>query len=1383
MLIGFGLFSLAQTKFQVKNNVKEVKSIMIKSSDKVSDQSSTLPYLKPVNHPNNGTDAINVYDIGEAGNAYSLYDGGRTCVWVENDINSISFTHRMLNPPSGPGSGYIAYDFSSDGGATWLDNNQVYEAPTGLDNARYPQGLIYNPQGNTNPSNAFFTYFLPILDQTNGDSWGGYAWGGNFLTSIPPDPTQTNQSSTPPGAIFQSIPEAFHINPNGNTFVVEPSLIGGILVNYTGELLFTNGEFNTGTNDYEYTQELFEAPITSVPSGCTIPCTKIAFSPDGQTGYVALLTNNGENTQESYGCYYPVLYKSTDGGETWNDEVINVQLGGPDGLEAVLNFMSDETLAQIYEPPLPDRVEIPFTTAYDMDLVVDAYGNPHILTTVGVGSQEWSIYTSATGEPCNGWIAMLHIYSDDNGIWMADTLATPNTFRGEFGGASGISEDNRPQISITPIGKKLFFSWIDTDQPDVIHNIYPDIFCVGYDVDYNVYTEEDGNYKLWNVTKMTAAWMSSYMATQSYYVFDNVNSWEIPFVYQEMDINDPLQPVQFKYIQDFVIDADDFGDVPENHFNFIGGNTSSPYWSLFLAEATINDVNMVGGDEIGIFDDNVLVGVITLTQVCTPDNQFENTLLAFSALEGGNQGYTPGNNISLKCWDASEQLEVSEFEIVFDDPYGDAWTESIFPEGNGQYSIPHINFINEGSPPLLVSATPGIEEITLEWETIPDDNKTNHFNFEGGDLERPFWTIYIGGATFDGINMETGDEIGIYDEDLLVGAFTFDQVCTPDNQFENDFIAFRVLLSGSGYTADNAFSLIAWDESEGVESINYEYTFSNPYGDAWTSDVFTIGDGQYSMAEFAFYGYIPSFNIYYEDGTLVAASVEGTTYTDIDLIAGQGYCYYITQIFENGLESAASNVLCASPLLPPFGNIAGVVVNSETLEPIEGAQIVIEGTLFETTTYPDGTYLIENVDIGIYAVSANANNYVSETIFNQEVVNGETSIVDFSLMPIITQVYDLVTGYQFVSTRVQPDNPDMINIVDNILDNLDFVRNTGGFMVRKIGPIWINSIGDWLTSEGYLFKMNNEDQLTIAGIPIDPQTPINLTTGYQMISYLPGQLINALDVCENILNNLDFVRNTGGFMLRKIGPVWVNSIGNMQPGEGYLVKMNAEDVLIYPEETKASLVENNLKPKYFNIKNTNPYDPVWTIYFEKETLEQGDEVAIYNGEDIVGAGVVVSDDIFENTIPVFSNLYEAGNKPVIKVWDKSENKEYILSDYAFSNLYGDAWIEDIFPTEDGEYSLLHFSRTGMPDENSINPSFTIYPNPSEGIFNITIEGVSGKVQIKVFDVHGNDYHIFEIEGTSNIINERLELKELAAGVYFISFSGKDFSRVKKIVIQ
>ncbi len=162
------------------------------------------------------------------------------------------------------------------------------------------------------------------------------------------------------------------------------------------------------------------------------------------------------------------------------------------------------------------------------------------------------------------------------------------------------------------------------------------------------------------------------------------------------------------------------------------------------------------------------------------------------------------------------------------------------------------------------------------------------------------------------------------------------------------------------------------------------------------------------------------------------------------------------------------------------------------------------------------------------------------------------------------QQIELSEGYSFISSRIIAENPDMQDILQNNLANLEFVRNSQGFMLQKIGPVWVNNIGDWVNTEGYLFKMSSADELTINGDVIDQQTPIELSTGYQLIGYLPDEALNTEDVFQDVLENLDFVRNTEGFMFRKIGPVWVNSIGDMQPGEGYLVKMLADDILIYP---------------------------------------------------------------------------------------------------------------------------------------------------------------------------------------------------------------------------
>jgi hypothetical protein len=214
------------------------------------------------------------------------------------------------------------------------------------------------------------------------------------------------------------------------------------------------------------------------------------------------------------------------------------------------------------------------------------------------------------------------------------------------------------------------------------------------------------------------------------------------------------------------------------------------------------------------------------------------------------------------------------------------------------------------------------------------------------------------------------------------------------------------------------------------------------------------------------------------------------------------------------------------------------------------------------------------------------------------------------------------------------------------------------------------------------------------------------------------------------------------------------------------------------------LFANNIsRPEHYKVINGNPLDPVWTIYFEQGSLDIGDEIVVYDGEIIVGAGIVISDNILDNVIPIFSNLYKSGNYPTFKVWSKNDKEELFITDFSYTDPYGDAYVEEVFPQTDGEYSLLNFSTTGVSDEIYHHPSLSISPNPSDGVFNISINKVSGDLQCKVLDLRGNDYLNFELTGIIGFTVKQLDLKELPAGVYFISFIGKDFRQVKKIVIQ
>jgi hypothetical protein len=560
LCIGFIGYS-QQYPFKVK--VGEDKHPQQLLNEQNGDNSVVPPAVippKPDYQSGTPSRAIDVRDLGSAGNAWGLSSGGRTFMWADNDVESVVFLHRM---DADPGTGYLAYDVSTDMGDTWEINQQVwdptnYPSVPGSGNARYPMIAIYNPEGNTDPANAIMTFYAPTLEQTNGGSWGGIGIGTNPLAAVnPTTPTQSNLTSE--GDFLYAVPDAFHMLSDGKAISIEPALVEGLFDNYTGNMVITSGYYDAGTMLFDYEQELFPFDVSggSVAGGpVRVTNSKLAFHPDGQTGYMAMLTNNGGNDLAE-GTYYPILFKTTDGGLNW-DGPYNVQLGGPDGLPAVLNYLTDDLLEMLYEPPIPDRTELLFTTAFDFDVAVDINGNPHLLFVVGLGSGEWSIYTSIEGLPgTGGMIALIHAASyGDMETWYADTVNTPHTFRGEFPGSTGstISEDLRPYISVTPDGSKMFFSWQNTVIENINDNSAPDIYCIGYNVNEMSYTE------VFNVTAFTPMMWQSWMATASYYVFDHGDgNYEIPFVAQIMDPGDNIAPVDFKYADNFIINDEDFG--------------------------------------------------------------------------------------------------------------------------------------------------------------------------------------------------------------------------------------------------------------------------------------------------------------------------------------------------------------------------------------------------------------------------------------------------------------------------------------------------------------------------------------------------------------------------------------------------------------------------------------------------------------------------------------------------------------------------------------------------------------------------------------------------------------------------------------------------------
>ncbi|MDQ7918435.1 zinc-dependent metalloprotease family protein [Mesonia sp. MT50] len=87
------------------------------------------------------------------------------------------------------------------------------------------------------------------------------------------------------------------------------------------------------------------------------------------------------------------------------------------------------------------------------------------------------------------------------------------------------------------------------------------------------------------------------------------------------------------------------------------------------------------------------------------------------------------------------------------------------------------------------------------------------------------------------------------------------------------------------------------------------------------------------------------------------------------------------------------------------------------------------------------------------------------------------------------------------------------------------------------------------------------------------------------------------------------------------------------------------------------------------------------------------------------------------------------------------------------------------------------------DDASLASSFSIWPNPNNGEFNISLNATNPQpTTIQVYDVAGRLVHSRKVEAQHRV-QESISLAKAQAGVYFVRVSDKNNSITKKIIVQ
>jgi hypothetical protein len=576
--VAFAGLAVAQQKFN-KTNIKQIhrsQTFYGKAVNPVEPKHATSgTHTNGSTLPGKSTSITNYtlepVPLGSSVNAYMSLNGQRTNFYVDPVLQTIAFTRRGgPDDPAGvsgnPGN-KLFYDYSPDGGTNWdiskgiLYNDDNYQdLASGANNygARYPQGLIWNPPGNTDAANAFQTGFGAILTGSN-DVWGGLSFGSNRIGGGTPSFIGLIDEDSP----LRQTSNALAVNGAGKIIHAEIE-VDLNASNFTGRVIMTSFTVNATNGVITPEVSFITLPDDGSDTELRVADMVLSFGPDGNTGYLSMLARLADATLCPDKIYYPVYYKTTDGGATWVGPVVYSFTDAANcvGLRNAINgdsgFEIDETTGDT------NFVKLVYSTAFEHDAVVDKNGALHMMLAVCYSGArnpldealEPNFSISTTDMHI---VDLFQINSTDSMQYAV--LGIPKSFRGAYwNDEPDIPNDHRYQTSRNRDGSKLFFTYIDTDvdkYDDQVgnlsnKNILPDLFLSGLD-----FSDPDGNIffmKNRNVTDGSDVEASLFMFNASPFVLENAQKFEVPVNFMQIGAAS-TSPVNHIYIGGVAVSA------------------------------------------------------------------------------------------------------------------------------------------------------------------------------------------------------------------------------------------------------------------------------------------------------------------------------------------------------------------------------------------------------------------------------------------------------------------------------------------------------------------------------------------------------------------------------------------------------------------------------------------------------------------------------------------------------------------------------------------------------------------------------------------------------------------------------------------------------------
>lgn len=385
----------------------------------------------------------------------------------------------------------------------------------------------------------------------------------------------------------------------------------------------------------------------------------------------------------------------------------------------------------------------------------------------------------------------------------------------------------------------------------------------------------------------------------------------------------------------------------------------------------------------------------------------------------------------------------------------------------------------------------------------------------------------------------------------------------------------------------------------------------------------------------------------------------------------------------------------------------------------------------------------------------------------------------------LSQILNIPAGWSGVSSYVDPLNKGVEGIFSGYVPDFILLASMNEIYFPSQG---INTLGNWNYETGFKIKAENAFDVTLTGTKIASPT-VELNSGWNLIPVLTSCGAGVDEVFSGI-NGVNIVKEVAGVKI--YWPAYeINTLVELVPGRSYFVMMANPADFTYPACSKsAQQVIYPVENQQFNPWNEQRFTSA--------------SHAIAFPADVIGSSSLLIGDIIGAFTPAglcagSAEITNPGKNMALVAFADDE-----ITGTQDGFLYGEILQYKVFRPGTGEelnlvvdYDLTlpnqgMFASQGLSavksvkifgGESSGQITAEVFPNPSNGIFNLSMNYWPENMKVELMDAAGQTIKQLEAGQRQNGSSLELNLSFLPDGVYFLKLMDQKFIQTKKIVIH